>query len=339
MAKAEKADSADMEAARLLSVTRFRTAATAALLAWIAMAACAATTTRAADSADRPSFEPAASPYFPLLHSFLTWPKEEASAKDEGQEDKDASKDDAEEEEPLESDRPDFTESTSTVGFRRLQIESGYTFTHGVGGDSAHNVHDLPELLVRYGVAERLELRLAWDEGVLFERFRDEASGRIVRQTDYTDMEIGFKYAIGKQDAWKPKTAIIVAISAPVGSPAESSRQVDTRVNFCYSWDITKKLSLNCSTGNVWTAQFGDRYTQFFQTGSLDYELTKKLHVFSEAYGLFDRNASDNRPQYFYNAGVTYLVTPNFQLDWRAGCGLNAWSDAFFTGCGLTIRK
>jgi len=51
-----------------------------------------------------------------------------------------------------------------------------------------------------------------------------------------------------------------------------------------------------------------------------------------------------NRPQVNtdplpLNAGLTYLVTPNFQLDWRAGLGLNTAADGFFTGCGFTVRR
>jgi hypothetical protein len=38
-------------------------------------------------------------------------------------------------------------------------------------------------------------------------------------------------------------------------------------------------------------------------------------------------------------SGVTYLLTPNVQFDWRAGLGLNDAADRFFTGCGLTVRR
>ena len=110
-------------------------------------------------------------------------------------------------------------------------------------------------------------------------------------------------------------------------------------IKYLYSWECTKKLSLNCMTGNLWTAESGDRFSQFFQSASVDYELTEKLHVFNEWFAFFRRDSSDNRPQHYYDAGLTYLVTPNFQLDWRAGLGLNGASDGFFTGCGLTIRR
>jgi hypothetical protein len=268
-----------------------------------------------------------------LLQRFLTWPKEE------GGENKDEGDNDEEKEEPLESDRPDFTDSSTTVGYRRLQIESGYTYTRAVGGDPTHDVHDLPELFVRYGLAERLELRVAWDEGIVFHRQLDRNSGRIVTESGSTDMQFGFKYAISKQDKWRPQSAVVVSVSAPVGAAFQSSRQVDPFVNYLYSWEFTKKLALNCSTGSWWTAESGDHFSRLSQSVSVEYELTEKLHVFNEWYAFFFRNASDNRPQHYSDAGLTYLVTPNFQLDWRAGLGLNSVSDGFFTGCGLTVRR
>jgi hypothetical protein len=269
-----------------------------------------------------------------LLRGLLTWPKDEGDKEKEGGE-----KEEEEEEEPLESDRPDFTNTPTTVGYHRFQIESGYTYTQAIAGDPIHDAHDLPELLVRYGVAERLELRVAWDEGMMFDRYTDRTSGRVVAENGGTDVDFGFKYAISKQDKWRPQSGIQIEGSAPVGAPGQSSRQVDAFVNYLYSWELTKKLSLGCSTGSLWTAESGDHFWRFSQSASLEYELTEKLHVFNEWFAFFRRDSSDNRPQHYYDAGLTYLVTPNFQLDWRAGLGLNDASDGFFTGCGLTIRR
>ncbi len=83
----------------------------------------------------------------------------------------------------------------------------------------------------------------------------------------------------------------------------------------------------------------GDHFAQLSQSFSVEYELTEKLHVYNEWYAFFFCDSYDNRPQHYYNGGFTYLVTPNFQLDWRAGLGLNDASDGFFTGCGFTARR
>ena len=271
------------------------------------------------------SDRPAESAHRFKLGSLLSWPEKEQNAEEE-------------EEIPLESDRPDFTEASTTVGYRRLQIESGYTYNHNRSNNVIEDIHDLPELLVRYGVAERLELRFAW-QGIVLDHLTDRSSGQAVNVNGSSDLEFGVKYALSKQEAWRPRSAVIVAVTAPAGTPAYSSRQVDTEINYLYSWELSKHLSLNCSTGDTWTSITGDHQSRLFQSASVEYELTERLHAYSEWYALFPRDAVDNRPQHNYDGGFTYLVTPNFQLDWRAGLGLNDAAGGFFTGCGLTIRR
>ena len=308
--------------------------------AGVVLALAAASLSAAEDLNWLPAERPVALDRGSLLRGLLTWPDKEPAANDDRSDsDTPSNEGDEPEEAPLESDRPDFTEGTATVGRGRLQIEGGYTFTQAESGDPTADKHDLPELRLRYGIAERLELRLAWDEGMVFDRHIDGDTGRTISESGSSDLNFGFKYAITKQHGWRPQTSILAAATFPVGSPGFSSRQVDAEINYLYGWELTKRLSLNCSTGSEWTAESGNHYSQFHQSASLVYELTERLHVFNEWYAFFRRDFSDNRPQHNYDVGVTYLVTPNFQLDWRAGMGLNDAADGFLTGCGLTIRR
>lgn len=305
----------------LITAQTLRIAAT--LLAfWTLTTTLAAQDSHNADGT--PELKPSASSDHPILKWMFTWA--------DGQDDEEGDAD------RLTSDRPDFTQSTNTVGARRLQVEGGYTYTYRQDGDPSDNVHNLPELLVRYGVAERLELRCAWSPGIVFESRRDADSGRWVQNNGSDDVEFGFKYMITKQKEWFPQTAVLTSVTAPIGSPSQGSQQVDAGVDLLYSWDLTEKLSLSCSTGNMCTRESLDHITRFHQSASLGFELTEKLSMFNECYVLFCNNAEESRPKYYYDGGFTYLVTPNFQLDWRAGVGLNAVSDGFFTGCGAVVR-
>src|SRR5262247_1179263 len=60
----------------------------------------------------------------------------------------------------LVTDRPDFTESSEVVGRGVLQVESGLTLEQP--DDSVRQV-TLPQLLFRFGLGSRVELRLASD--------------------------------------------------------------------------------------------------------------------------------------------------------------------------------
>ena len=269
-----------------------------------------------------------------MLHRLLNWEDKDDGAGDEKDDDKNGD-DDSEDE--LKSDRPNFTQGSSVVPKKHLQIESGYTFTQAEGGDKGHNTHDLPELQLRYGLAERLELRLYW-EGIVFNSMTDRA-GHVVTENGGTDIDLGFKYALTKQKSWRPESALIVNVSAPVGSVSQSSNQVDADISYNYSWELTKRVTLAGSTGNRNTFESNDHLSRFYQSADLEYKLTEKLSMFNEWYVLCFKDSNDNHPQHYYDGGFTYLVTPRFQLDWRAGVGLSQVSDGFFTGCGFTFLR
>ena len=54
--------------------------------------------------------------------------------------------------EPLVTDRPDFTEASSTVGLGVAQLEFGYTYVFDDDGTVSTKSHSYPETLLRYGI-------------------------------------------------------------------------------------------------------------------------------------------------------------------------------------------
>jgi len=244
----------------------------------------------------------------------------------------------AQDEDPLVGDRPDFTEASSTVGQHRLQIESGYTYTLDRTPDEVLNEHGLPELLLRYGLTDKLEFRLGW-AGYTSSRSEDRINGGVITDDGSSDLEIGAKMELTEQCCWRPESAILTSITAPIGDPAFSSGQVDATVNFVYSWELTDVLSIGGSTGGLWTAEDHDHFSQSHQSLVAGFSLTDRLGSYCEWFAFFRHGAEDNRPQHFLDGGFTYLVNANCQLDWRAGIGLNDASDDFFTGPGLILRR
>ncbi len=60
----------------------------------------------------------------------------------------------------LETDRDAFTPATSTAGQGTAIFESSYSF---IDNRSVAETHSFPEVLLRYGVNDRIELRLGWN--------------------------------------------------------------------------------------------------------------------------------------------------------------------------------
>jgi hypothetical protein len=260
------------------------------------------------------------------------------------------------EEDPLVTDRPDFTEASSTVGAGRVQLESGYTFTHDNDRATRTSEHAFPEFLLRIGLSDEVELRIGW-LGFIFARELDRASGSKDTADGGADMDLGFKFELWEQQGWVPETAVITAITLPTGGDAFSADHVQAIANFLYSWevtdcfslggstgvaalhqDVTKELAVGGTGGIVTLHRTGDGFVQMSQSVTAGFSLTERLGSYVEWFGFFRTDAADNGPEHYGNGGFTYLINPNFQVDWRAGFGLNERSANFFTGAGFAVR-
>lgn len=259
---------------------------------------------------------------------------------------------------PLVSDRPDFTEASSTVGRGVIQFEGGYTYVRDAETGLRFNGHSFPEALFRIGLfADWFELRIGQNFGTESERLNGDksvASGAF-------DLYLGVKLALTEQKKYLPEAAIILQMTVPTGSPELTDGEVLPGFNLCYSWEIIPDcLSLGCSTQANRVQSVGDllalppeeapepievgevhhAFVGISQSASLGYTLTEKLGAYTEWFALFPVGAihPDDLPEYYLDGGFTYQVTYNLQFDIRAGVGLNRHADNFFTGAGVVIR-
>src|SRR5581483_1097087 len=87
----------------------------------------------------------------------------------------------------IDTDGPSFTRASTTVPRGMVQLESRYVHS------AFPVVNSLPQLDLRIGVAPNLELRAEW-LGI--------DNGNALQSAN--DLEVGFKYATTRQDAWIP---------------------------------------------------------------------------------------------------------------------------------------
>jgi hypothetical protein len=252
----------------------------------------------------------------------------------------------------IETDRPDFTQNRKTVGRGVVQLESGMTYLQG--RKNSYNDFSFPETLLRIGVvADWLELRVS--QSFASDR-TNEVDGRSVGKTGAEDLVVGAKLALTAQRGWLPEMGMIVHTSIPTGSAGFMTPMMLPGLNWLYGWDITKRLSLAGSTQAYKTSDLVplptsrggiaalDHVQHSFlvvaQSFSMEYELTDKLSPYFEWFALFPSGAMDptKNPQHYLDTGFTYKVTPNIQLDARAGMGLSPYSTALFAGSGLSVR-
>jgi outer membrane putative beta-barrel porin/alpha-amylase len=234
---------------------------------------------------------------------------------------------------PLVTDRPDFTESSSTVGRGVAQLEIGYTYTFDDDGITTAKAHSFPEPLLRYGVLQDwLELRVGWN-------YADEEVGGIATSGS-EDLYLGAKIGITPQEGILPEMALIPQMTVPTGANAFTADEVLAGANWAYGWELSDRLATAGSSqfNRAIDDGTGRAYTEWAQSWVLGCTLTEKIGAYSEWFAFFPHSADTSKPEHYFNGGFTYLINNDIQWDIRAGVGLNDAAKDYFIGTGLAIR-
>lgn len=232
--------------------------------------------------------------------------------------------------EPLVTDRPDFTESTEVVRRGHVQVEGGYTFSR-MGSEHRHA---FGEVLVRVPVSARLELRFALNSYLVVRWHGGERSG-------FEDGVLGFKLklleGLEERDVARPAVALLVATSVPTGGPAYGESGLQPEVKLALAWPVSHRLSVSSNLIAAVPRERGERFLQFAASLSAGCSLGERVAGYVEVYGF--EPAERGGPSLAYaNGGLTLLLSPDHQLDVRAGRALNAADTHYFVGVGLGVR-
>lgn len=226
-------------------------------------------------------------------------------------------------EEPLVTDRPDFTEAAVTIGKGRFQVETGVTAIQGRGGAREFGT----EALLRYGVAARSEIRLGLPA---YSTARSDG----VSQSGLGDTYAGAKFQLGPTRSGLD-ISVIPAVFLPTGKREFSSRSVDPEVKLCLSKDLTQRMALSGMLYASYPTVDGDRNETLQTTLSLGYAITERVGSFYELADTYPRHGG---PEHLIHTGVTYQPTHNTQWDVHFGFGLNTNAPVSFLAGGYAIR-
>ena len=237
-------------------------------------------------------------------------------------------------EEPINPDRPDFTNGPSLVAPGHLQLETGYTYAR-TGSERSSS---LGEVLLRYALDDRWEARLGlnsydWiDSGVPGER----------RISGFEDPFVEVKVRLNDADAKHrppgvPALGLLVQTTVPVGSRALTSDVWQPTATLALHWDLPANWSLESNLGYSRAADGDRRFDQLFASASAGFQVNEKVGGFLEGY-VFSKESVDGATTHFLDVGLSYLVSKDVQLDVRVGRGLDAPHPNWYTGLGAAIR-
>jgi len=241
--------------------------------------------------------------------------------------------------EPLVTDRPDFTEASSTVGMGVVQLEGGYTYTYDSDDDGSVKSHSFPETLLRVGVlADWLELRIAWNYAE--ETVTDFGASRTL-QTGSEDLYLGTKLGLTGQAGVLPEMAVMFQMTVPTGSSSFTAGETLPGVVWLYGWDLNDWISTGGQTkaDRALDDVTGEPFLEFSQSWTIGYSLADRLGAYTEWFVIAPDGADTNHTENYADGGFTFVVTNNLQLDIRGGIGLNEAADDYFVGTGFAIRR
>lgn len=221
----------------------------------------------------------------------------------------------------LVTDRPDFTESAVVVPVRSIQIETGVTYAD----EQDDEVVSGPELLVRWGLADRLELRFG-----LPDRIEPNSS-----RSGTSDASFGAKFEFGATaSGWQ--RAIIAGTSLPTGDPGFTSDEFDPEVIFVLGRDLSDLWSFGTQLGVGRVTEEGDRLTSFGATAVFGRAVGDRYGLFAEL-AIEEIEGSDS--SVILHHGYTALLRANLQVDVHFGWGVSDGAPDFLAGVGLSWRR
>jgi len=225
--------------------------------------------------------------------------------------------------EPLSADRPDQTESASVVPIRYIQAEIGFvqeTQNATSSGISA------PGLLLRYGVVERVELRLIGE--VLWSTNAGTCT------TGMTPAAIGFKVRLTEESGSMPKTSFLGHLTIPgASSPVFRTTYAAPSFRFAMDHSVSDHLSLSYNIGAEWDGTTAEPI--FTYTLVSGFAATPAVGIFMELYGFAPQGSAAD---HLLDAGATYMLSDDLMIDLSAGIGLTSNAPDHFISAGLSYR-
>ena len=228
------------------------------------------------------------------------------------------------------TDRPDQTESSSTVGLGELQIESGVLVGYEEEGHFAQRQLLSPTTLFRYGIASDLELRvLSQHESLSISR----SGGTENKPRGMSDIEIGVKIQLFQKESSPTEIAFITHLVIPSGTSALSNDSYESINKLSISHMFTDRMGLGYNLGYNFQ-DFSDGV--FTYSAALGVRVNEHIGIYVEPFGEWQQFETF---QFDFDAGFTVLLRENLQVDFSFGTGLTRKMNYLSAGVSWLIPR
>jgi hypothetical protein len=230
--------------------------------------------------------------------------------------------------EPIDTDRPDQTESVNLVPKKWLQFEAGFNTQ-----ENERSTHEYltPTLLSKYGLSNRIELRLITT--IVTNSYLSIPQGTI-SNTGLDPVEIGAKISLWQEKKWIPKTSFLFHLAIPgLASKSNNINLIAPNFRFTMQNSLAKNFAIGYNLGAEWDGENSD--PAYVYTLSPGLTFADKWYGYIEAFGVIGKN---NPPQHSMDGGLAYNITNNFKLDISSGFGISKAAPRWYVAAGVSKR-
>jgi hypothetical protein len=225
---------------------------------------------------------------------------------------------------PIDTDGPDFVESSEVVGQGRFQFEADVVAERDRRHSTRRTTLGTPTLL-RFGVTDTVELRLETEGGIrMLDATANGGAGATSNGTGNT--AFGIKWHTLDRDRLTRTPAIswILQIEAPTGSGDFKGSGVTPSLRSVITWDLPHDLALGLMPGLQYSAGGdGHRFVSGIVGIVLNKQWTETLRTFVENSAPQVARAMDGGVVMAWDVGAAYLLSNDWQIGMRAGVAAN----------------
>jgi hypothetical protein len=228
---------------------------------------------------------------------------------------------------PISTNRPSISQGAGVIPKGTVQAEIGFSYNKDTPGTTEIKAHTYPDILLRFGLLNRLELQLLGSIQDTVEHMPQ----RRRRVHGIGPVAVGFVGKILDEKKYIPNLAIIGTLTLPVGDKEFRPKHVDPLVLLAASKKVSEKTSVTINGGYSWS---GGKPTNHL--------ILNPGTTLSDAVSVYIEVARDKekgqKAAYIADAGILWLIKNNLQLDLAVGRQLNDLATDFFVTTGISVR-
>jgi hypothetical protein len=235
--------------------------------------------------------------------------------------------------EPIAPDRNGLSTATSTVGAGVFQLETGLAYARErIAGESAARRFNV-DLLMRVGVADRL------DVGVFGDPLVDLRNG--VDTTDHGDFTLFAKWRFleAAEGSPLPSLGLLPFVKLPVAEEPIGSGKTDVGLLLLASFDLPGGVGLDLNAGLAAIGQShpGGHRLQALTAAGLSYDLSESLTLFTDLFHA-SRESRADRYGVLLDAGLLWRPTRDVALDLSGVTSLAGTGPDWLVRAGVSVR-